>query len=189
MQRFIALLLIILPLASPSLAAPARYSLSADASTVSFETDFGANKITGQMPISRADLTIDFAKLSNSKVNVTLDVGRARASFPFATDAMKGPKVLDARAHPQLTFTSTAIKPEGEGARVTGRVTLRGVTKPMVLRAEIWRKKGSAEGDLSNLTVRLTGSLKRSDFGATGWGDMVGDEVRIVIIARIAQAG
>ncbi len=170
-------------------AGPTRYALSSDASTVAFETDFGLSKITGQMPISRADLTIDFAQVANSQVDVTLDVGSARASFAFATEAMKGPSVLDARAHPALTFHSTSVKAKGDGAQVTGMVTLRGVTRPMVLDAQIWRKQGSAAGDLSHLTVRLTGQLRRSAFGATGWGDMVGDEVRITILARIAEAG
>jgi len=189
MRLLPALIVALALLPGLSQAAPTRYALSTDASTVRFETDFGINKITGQMPISRADLTLDFAEVARSKVNVTLDVSGARASFPFATEAMKGPQVLDARAHPQLTFQSTAVTAEGTGARVTGDVTLRGVTRPMVLKAEIWRKQGSAEGDLSHLTVRLTGRINRSAFGATGWGDMVGDEVRIEIIARIAEQG
>lgn len=167
-------------------AAPADYALSSDASTVAFETDFGNGTITGQMPISRADLTIDFADVSQTRVDVTLDVTGAKASFPFATEAMRGPTVLDARSHPRMTFHSTAVTPQGKGARVTGDVSLRGVTRPMVLQAEIWRKQGSAAGDVSHLTVRLTGLIKRSDFGAVGFRDMVGDEVRIVILARIA---
>jgi polyisoprenoid-binding protein YceI len=35
--------------------------------------------------------------------------------------------------------------------------------------------------------VRLVGKVKRSAFGATGWSDMVGDEVRLDILARIAR--
>jgi polyisoprenoid-binding protein YceI len=68
---------------------------------------------------------------------------------------------------------------------VTGNLTIRGVTRPVTLLAEVFRPKGSAEDDRSRLTVRLTGRVNRSDFGAAGWSDMVGDEVRIVINARI----
>jgi polyisoprenoid-binding protein YceI len=102
---------------------------------------------------------------------------------------MKGPKVLEAESHPVIAFRSTAVRPKGDGAEVTGEVTIRGVTRPMVLDAVIWRQRGTEAGDRSRLTVQLTGRLKRSDFGATGWSDLVGDEVRLTIIARIAQDG
>jgi polyisoprenoid-binding protein YceI len=100
---------------------------------------------------------------------------------------MKGPKVLDADSHPTISFQSTSVRSAGEGAIVEGQVTIRGVTQPMTLQAQIFRQQGRAEGDLSHLTVRLTGAVKRSAFGATGWLDMVGDEVRLDILARIAR--
>jgi polyisoprenoid-binding protein YceI len=100
---------------------------------------------------------------------------------------MKGPKVLDAVAFPQITFASTSVQAKGEGAVVEGIVTIRGVAKPMLMQAVIWRQKGHAAGDLSHLTIRLTGTVNRSDFGATGWADMVGDQVRLDILARIAR--
>jgi polyisoprenoid-binding protein YceI len=170
-----------------TLAAPARYALDEQASTVGFETDFGPDRITGRMPVTRADLTLDFVKVANSHVDVTLDVSNAQASFPFAAQAMKGPKVLDARKHPEITFASTDVRASGQGAKVQGNVTIRGVTRPVTLDAVIWRKQGSAVGDLSHLTVRLTGSVNRSDFGATGWNDMVGDQVRLDILARVVR--
>jgi polyisoprenoid-binding protein YceI len=168
-------------------AAPANYVLEPEASTVGFETDFGPDRITGRMSVSRADLTLDFDQASNSTVAVTLDVSQAEASFPFAAQAMKGPKVLDAAGHPTIDFKSTSVRKSGDGATVEGKVTIRGITQPMTLQAQIFRQQGRAEGDLSHLTVRLTGAVNRSAFGATGWMDMVGDEVRLNILARIVR--
>ncbi|MGB8812536.1 MAG: YceI family protein [Paracoccaceae bacterium] len=173
--------------ASPAHAAPSLYALEPEASIVGFETDFGPDHITGQMPITRADLTLDFNNVAGSKIAVTLDASSAKASFPFAAQAMKGPKVLDTGAHPEITFKSTSVKKQGAGARVAGNLTIRGVTRPMVLTAQIWRQQGAAENDLTHLTIRLTGTVHRADFGATGWSDMVSDEVRLDILARIAQ--
>lgn len=187
MKRFRLTLCLALLLATPALAAPAKYALDEQASTVAFETDFGPDRITGKMPVTRADLTLDFDKVANSNVAVTLDVSNAQASFPFAAQAMKGPKVLDARSYPEITFASTSVRKAGEGATVEGNVTIRGVTRPMTLAAQIYRAQGSEAGDLSHLTVRLTGAVNRSDFGATGWNDMVGDQVRLDILARIAR--
>ncbi|MCA3443526.1 MAG: YceI family protein [Rhodobacter sp.] len=178
---------LMLALVGPALSAPARYVLEPAASSVGFETDFGPDRITGRMPVTRADLTLDFEQVANSTVAVTIDVENAEASFPFAAQAMKGPKVLDARTWPEITFASTAIRPAADGATVEGNVTIRGVTRPMTLAAQIWRQTGSEPGDLSQLTVRLVGQVKRSDFGAVGWADLVGDEVRLDILARVAR--
>ena len=168
-------------------AVPATYALEPENSTVGFETDFGVDKITGRMPVTRADLTLDFDKVAASTIAVTLNVAGADASFPFAAQALKGPKVLDARQFPTMTFQSTSVRAKGDGAVVQGLLTIRGIAKPVTMQAEIYRQKGYQDGDLSHLTVRLRGAVNRSDFGATGWSDMVGDQVRLDILARIAR--
>jgi polyisoprenoid-binding protein YceI len=181
----LAALILHLALALPALAAPIAYRLDPEASTVSFETDFGPDIITGSIPLKLADLRLDFDDVANCTVSVALDVTGATASFPFAAQALRGPKVLDAASHPQMTFESTSVAGVGEAAEVTGNLTIRGVTRPVTLKAEVFRPQGSAADDRS----RLTGRVNRSDFGATGWLDMVGDEVRIVITARIDAKG
>lgn len=186
-------LLLLLALASTAIASiarasPAAYVLEPAQSSVGFETDFGSDLITGQMPITRADLVLDFKSLSGSRISVVLDSAHASASFPFAAQAMKGPKVLNSADFPQISFQSTSVTAKGEGAEVQGQVTIRGVTRPMVMQAMIWRQKGHDAGDLSRLTIRLTGAVNRSDFGAAGWSDMVGDQVRLDILARIARS-
>jgi len=183
-MRLIALLML---LATPALGDPANYVLEPAASTVGFATDFGEGQITGRMPVSLADLTLDFDTVGNSKVVVVLDVAHARASFPFAADAMKGATVLDAKAWPTIRFESTSVKSAGDGARVKGRLTIRGVTQTVTLNARIFRQDGFAKGDTSHLTIQMTGAVNRSAFGAVGWADMVGDEVRLDIIAQIAR--
>lgn len=182
-------LLAALVFAGPTPAATVEYALDRDRSSVAFETDFGPDLITGTIPLNSADLTLDFDRVANSTISVDLDVAGAQASFPFAAQALKGPKVLDAKHHPRMTFASTSIKAAGDGAAVTGNLTIRGVTRPVTLRAEIFRQNGTDSGDRSRLTVRLTGKVNRSDFGAAGWSDMVKDEVRIIITARIAAKG
>jgi polyisoprenoid-binding protein YceI len=174
-----------LVLGVPALATPIAYQLDPEASTVAFETDFGPDLITGSIPLKLADLRLDFDNVENCTVSVALDVTGATASFPFAAQALRGPKVLDAETHPQMTFESTSVAGAGAAADVSGDLTIRGVTRPVTFRAEIFRPQGSAETDRSRLTVRLTGRVNRSDFGATGWLDLVGDEVRIIITARI----
>lgn len=180
---------LLLALAAPLAAGTVDYALDPAASTVGFETDFGPDLITGSFPLDGADLKLDFDNVANCTVAVALDVTGAKASFPFAAQALKGPKVLDAREHPRMSFVSTSVRRAGDAAEVTGDLTIRGVTRPITLKAELFRPKGSDPADHAHLTLRLTGHLLRSDFGATGWSDMVGDEVRIIITARIEAKG
>ncbi len=188
-RLLLALAMLAAPLfsAQAAMAAPVGYALQPDGTTVGFSTDFGTDQITGQIPITSANLQLDFNSPAKSTIDVTLNVAGASASFPFAAQALKGPKVLAAADFPQMIFKSTKIRAEGDGARVDGTITIRGVTKPVVMFAQFWQQKGQEAGDLRLLKIRLTGSLMRSEFGATGWADMVGDEVRLDILALIER--
>lgn len=168
-------------------AAALGYTLDPAGSTVGFETDFGQNVIKGRMPVATAELSLDFDRAAASHVDVTLDADGARANFPFATEALRGASVLDARRYPQIHFVSTKVRPTKTGATVTGLITIRGVTREITLDARLYRPKGSQAGERDNLAVLLTGAVSRSDFGATGFADMVGDEVRLKILARIRR--
>lgn len=182
-------LAVLLALTAPLAAGTVDYVLDAEASTVGFETDFGPDLITGTFPLETADLKLDFDNVANSTVSVALDVTGAEASFPFAAQALKGPKVLDAKEFPKMSFVSTSVQRAGDAAEVTGDITIRGVTKPITFKAELFRPAGSDPADHAHLTLRLTGHVLRSAFGATGWSDMVGDEVRIVINAKVDAKG
>lgn len=190
MLRVAACLLLLAP--APAFAAPQTYVLDAGASTVSFEVSFGPDLITGAMPILAADMTLDFDTPGDSRVAVTLDAARASASFPFATQALTGPSVLSTEDHPAIVFETTAFRAQpGPGARaeIDGTLTIRGVARPVTLAAEIFRPQGAPADDLSSLSVHLSTTVSRAAFGADGWSDMVGDEVRIRIVARIDRPG
>ena len=73
------------------------------------------------------------------------------------------------------------------GKQVTARTAVasgRVLVSPRVV--ELLRGEGVPKGDA--LAVRLTGEVHRAEFGATGWLDMVGDVVRLDIVAEIRKA-
>ncbi|MEX0309222.1 MAG: YceI family protein, partial [Tateyamaria sp.] len=90
---------------------------------------------------------------------------------------------------PHITFESTRFRMTGKRALVEGNLTVRGVTRPATFTAELFRQSGPEIGERNRLAVRLTGSLSRAAFGATGWSDLAGDEVRLSIIAHMHKAG
>ena len=193
MHRRHMLALTIAALARPGFAAPTPYRLGPGGATITYLFTLNGGQVKGTVPVGRADLRVDPGNLAASTADVTADIRRARTGFVFATEALKSKSVLDAATFPQARFTSTRVilGPGGRisgGAAIEGNLTLRGVTRPVRFAAELFRKRGSAPGDLSALDVRLQGEIYRSAFGATGYADIVADRVGIDIRADIAAA-
>ncbi|MEM7471219.1 MAG: YceI family protein [Pseudomonadota bacterium] len=174
------------------LAAPTAYALEPDKSQVGFVFTLNAAEARGEMPVTASDIAIDLQNLSRSRVDVTVDVRRAKTGLFFATEALKGASVLNARAHPTIRFTSTRVRLNGagrisDGAKIDGNLTIRGVTRPVTLNAALFRQRGTDPNDLSRLSFRLNGTVSRSDFGANGYGNIVDDAVRLDIVARVRR--
>ncbi|MEQ8895741.1 MAG: YceI family protein [Roseovarius sp.] len=168
-------------------AAPQRYTLDAARSQVDFTYAFQGREQHGTMPVQSVDMMLDLDNLPASRVSVTLDAHAARAGFVFATNAMRGSTVLDTDAHPQITFHSTSIRGSLRGAAITGQLTIRGVTRPVTLKAGLYRQQGTARTDRDHLVVLLTGEVSRAAFGASGYPDMVGDPIGLRIVAVIGK--
>lgn len=183
MRPLLALLTCLMAL--PALAAPRIYTLDAENSAVAFFYDFGEDEIRGNFALEEADISIDFDAVQNSSVSVRLRVAGGHAGFPFATEAMLGPRVLDAANHPEIRFSSTSVRRTQAGASITGDLTIRNVTRPVTLDARLFRQQGAPEGSFDELVIELTGSVDRTDFGADGWREWAGDTVRLQIFATI----
>lgn len=181
---------LLIPLST--VAAPVAYALDAARSEVGFVFTLNKAQATGEMPVKSADISIDTAALQRSRVDVTVDVRRAKTGFFFATEALKGESVLNAKKFGTIRFVSTRIRLGGsgqlsDGAKIDGNLTIRGVTRPVTLNAVLFRQSGTQAGDLSKLGFKLTGSVSRKAFGATGYPDLVDDKVLINILARVSK--
>ncbi len=185
MVRLLLLVFALIP--ALAFAGSESYRLDTARSTVGFSYEFDGAQKTGQMPVASADLLIDLDNLPASRVLVILNAAAARAGFIFATEAMKSRKVLDTARFPEIHFRSTSIAGDLRGAAVTGDLTVRGVTRQVVLNARLFRQRGTEPQDRRNLLVELTGTIPRSAFGASGYPDLVGDEIGLRIIARITR--
>ncbi|MFL4470603.1 YceI family protein [Tateyamaria armeniaca] len=181
-----ALAALVLP--TPGIARP--YVLGPEGATISYIFQLGGTPVKGTVPIQRANLSIVANDLAASTADVTADVRRARTGLLLATEALKSPSVLAAAHFPLARFQSTKVTlgPTGQmsdGATLDGLLTLRGVTRSVRFNAQLFRKSGSAQDDLNRLTVILTGSVNRRDYGARGYGNLVDDTVQIEIKAQI----
>jgi polyisoprenoid-binding protein YceI len=118
---------------------------------------------------------------------VTLKTGTVKGGFVFATQALRGPKMLDTDNFPAIKFKSSRLAQNGDRAQLTGNITVKGITRPITLNARIFRTVGSATDDQDNLIVRLSGQINRNDFGVDGFKSYVGDILKLAITVQIEK--
>ena len=87
--------------------------------------------------------------------------------------------MLDAGRFPAIKFESTKLTQNGDQAQLFGSITVKDVTRPIILNARIFRTAGSATDDRDNLVVR--------DFGVDGFKSYVGDILKLAITVQIEK--
>jgi len=126
-------------------------------------------------------LTLDPANPSAASVSMTIPISGMTTTVPALTEHLMKPDFFDAAAFPTATFKSTGVVVSGTTARITGNLTLRGVTKSVVLDAHF---VGAGTNPLTKrVTVGFdaTTSIKRSDFGILYGLPGVNDQVDLQI--------
>jgi polyisoprenoid-binding protein YceI len=174
------------------LAAPVGYELIPDQTHVGFRFRLNGIWHRGSMPIAEAKISLDPQRLQRTRVAVSLNARAARTGLIFATRAMTSRDVLHVARFPTIRFASrrVVLGPEQRlsgGARIHGDLTLRGVTRPLILAAALHRPAGSDANELSRLDIALTGQLSRAAFGADGYANLVADQVQLDIRAGIQR--
>lgn len=102
---------------------------------INFKTGhLGFSMLHGRFNDFDGTFTWDEAKPEASKVNVTINTASVDSNHAERDKHLRSDDFLDTSKHPQATFVSTGVKMTGENtAKVTGDLTLNGVTKPVVL--------------------------------------------------------
>jgi polyisoprenoid-binding protein YceI len=123
-----------------------------------------------------ARVSLDPDKLDVAKIVATIDIASAATGDRQRDAALSAKEWFDAAGFPQARFESRQVKKTASGYEASGDLTLRGVTKPIVLpfTLEIEGRKAHAKGHVS---------LKRDLFGVGQgeWasGDWVGLDVAV----------
>ena len=90
-------------------AAPQAYNLNLSESRIDFTYDLQGAEFAGEIPISSADVVLDFQDLSNSDISVTFNVSGVRTGFGPLTEAIKSDSVLATDQFPTATFKRGTI--------------------------------------------------------------------------------
>lgn len=178
-----------LALSAAAGAAPIRYAVDTEQSVVELEFTAGRRdqEFVSRMRISDFDVVLDFENVTRSRVAVTIDVDSARSTNPIADRALRSQEVLWVERYPEAFFTTRRVTTDGQEIIVDGDITIRGVTRPVTFRGQIYRQQGTQAGDRDRMAIHLGGLVNRTDFGAQGWLGHVSNDVRMRMITRLVQ--
>lgn len=145
------------------------------------------SNVTGKMTGLKGTIDIDDSDVTKSKVDVTIDVNTINTDNAKRDVHLKSPDFFDTKKFPTMKFASTKVEKAGEGLKVTGDLTMHGITKSVVLDVEGPTAAIKDPWGNEKRGVSATTKLSRKDFGLN-WnkaleagGVMVGDDVKVAI--------
>jgi polyisoprenoid-binding protein YceI len=173
-------------LAAPLAAAP--YELDKAHTEIGFETiHLGVAKVRGRFTAYEGKVDINDKDLTKSQVEIAIQASSVQTGVDRRDQHLQGEDFFNVTKTPSITFKSTSIaKNPAGGYLVKGDFTLRGVTKPLKLKALISDAFATDNGG-SKRAFSLEGSINRFDYGV-GWNKktkagsyVVGEQVRLLI--------
>ena len=176
---------------NPSQAPSGVYRLETAHSQLLFAIPhFGLTNYYGRFDRLSGTLNFDANQPEKSAVSITVDATSADTPSAEVNNELKGANVLDAENFPTVTFKSSSVARTGpDTGRITGDLTIKGVTKPVTLNVVFGGGAPNPMNDSYALGFHASATIKRSDFAMTGmmWNSMVGDEVTLTIEALFDQ--
>ncbi|MHB8438634.1 MAG: YceI family protein [Acidimicrobiales bacterium] len=119
-----------------------------------------------------------------SSVRATIDAASVDTNQEQRDTHVRSADFLDAQNYPSLTFTSTALRPSGDGYEVDGELTIRGVAKPVVLELDL---NGFSPDPYGGTRVGFSAKaeINRQDFGVSYNGPIPGANNAMVLSDKI----
>ncbi|MGA7913552.1 MAG: YceI family protein [Candidatus Dormiibacterota bacterium] len=148
------------------------------------------NKFEGQFQGSDEDFT-------KARGEVRIEVASLESRSDQRDTHLRSADFFDAEKYPYITFKITKLEPvDAESFRVTGDLTVRDVTKPIVLDATIEGRMADPFGAKERVGISARGQLDRMDFGLN-WNGVAGAvpfashtiklEVDAEIVVKVAE--
>lgn len=184
---------------SPSPAAVTGGSYTADSNhtLVQWSVDhFGFSPYFGLFGDISGTLELNPKNPAAAKVDITIPVAKVTTANTGLTAHLLKPAAAGGKADffgadpAPARFVSTKVQPlKGNKARITGNLTLNGVTKPVVLDASFYGagKAPAFAGGKENVGFTAKATIKRSDFGIGYAIPLVSDEVSLKIAVAFVK--
>ena len=149
----------------------------------------GVSHVNGSFSKVSGIVKLDEKDMTKSGVDATIDVATVNTNEPKRDDHLKSPEFFNLAANPTITFKSTSLIKDGEKLKMTGDLTLAGVTKPVTLVVDgpAAPQKGMGGNTVSGFSA--TGTLSRKDFnfGQKYTAPVLGDDVTFIIDIEMSK--
>lgn len=132
----------------------------------------------------------DTKSMAFNALEATVDVKSIDTGIEKRDKHLRSEDFFFADKHPQLKFSMTGYKADGDEGKMSGNLTMRGITKPVEMEVEIVGVQKDFNGQ-TRVGFSMEGKVNREDFGLT-WnraletgGVVVGDTVTIEIEGQL----
>ena len=172
--------------AGTAFAEPAVYTLDADHTHPSFETDhFGGLSVwRGIFGKTTGKITLDKAA-STGTVDVTVDTASVEFGHAKMNEHVKSKEMLDVVAFPTATYKGKLGDfKNGAPTTVTGELTLHGVTKPLVLQIDSFKCMNHPMRKKEVCGADAQGKFSRADFGVS-YGQQMGFKQDVLLRIQV----
>jgi len=196
MKRIIASISTIFALLLPVIASAAVWTIDPDHSNVGFKVrHLMVSNVKGIFEKYSGIVDINDKDITRSRVEVSIDTSSINTNVQKRDEHLRSPDFFDVAKFPTMTFVSKKVAKAGKDRlKVTGDLTLHGVTKEVVLDVDaLSRESKDPWGNLRRGTSAST-KINRKDFGLvwnkaleTG-GVAVGEEVLITLEIEMIKA-
>lgn len=181
-------------MSTATIAPTGTWNVDAAHSKVGFAVKhLGIATVRGEFTEFEATLEIG-DDLSSSRAYGKVKASSVNTNEPARDDHLRTADFFNADINPEITFDSTSIEPlDDEELRVTGNLTINGITREEVFHAEIQGTETDPWGN-ERVGLEVTGQISRGDYGmkfnqVLGSGNsLVGDKVKIAIDVSAVKA-
>ncbi len=176
-------------------AGPSTWQIDPKHSAAQFGvTHLMLSTVRGEFHNLSGTIVLEDKDISKSSVEVTIDATTLDTREPARDKDVKSANFLDVEKFPTFTFKSTKVEQAGAGKlKVTGDLTIHGVTKSVVLDVDGPKPAIKDPWGLQRSAVSATTKINRKDFGVN-WnktmdngGAIVGDELIITLDVEMIQ--
>ncbi|OCZ57738.1 YceI family protein [Acinetobacter seifertii] len=166
-----------------TLAAPVDYKIDpTHTATVFSWNHFGFSTPSANFSDIQGVIKVDNAKPSNSSVNVTIPLSSVNTNVPALDKEFQQEAWFNAAKYPNITFKSTKVETKDKKHfKITGDLTVKGVTKPVVLDAVLNKQGEHPMAKVPAIGFNATTSFNRSEFGLGSYVPNVGDKITVNI--------
>lgn len=160
-------------------------------SELTFQIRHLISRVRGTFGQWEGTLVTDPQRLDQGSVEVNIQTASIDTNNERRDNHLRTGDFFEAEKHPAITFRSRRVETQGSQLRVHGDLTIRGVTRPVVLEGEYLGITRDAQGK-ARMGFQAQTTINRHDYGVS-WnrvvenGNLLGDEVVIELVVAAVQ--